>query len=253
MWERAGDGVRYVVLALVLAGAVVLARRSEGRLAALMVVLPVAVTVAVSLAGLHVFTTRNLIVVAPFACIALAAVPSAIPSRPLALAATVAVAVGAVWSFSLDRQRDRTPYDRVGETLADFGWTGREPRGPPRQASEPARASRLAPPRPSTAPTRAAGTRRVRARVRPRAEPRRARVARRPTPSSSAASAGSPPTGAARTGSAPRGPGRRRGGVDGRARRRAGRPALRPLLRAGRAAAGMRRAEAVSAWPGRLF
>ena len=127
VWERAGDGVRYVVLALVLAGAVVLARRSEGRLAALMVVLPVAVTVAVSLAGLHVFTTRNLIVVAPFACIALAAVPSAIPSRPLALAATVAVAVGAVWSFSLDRQRDRTPYDRVGRALADFGWTGAEP------------------------------------------------------------------------------------------------------------------------------
>ena len=79
VWERAGDGVRYVVLALVLAGAVVLARRREGRLAALMVVVPVAVTAVVSLAGLHVFTTRNLIVVAPFACIALAAVPSAIP------------------------------------------------------------------------------------------------------------------------------------------------------------------------------
>jgi hypothetical protein len=127
VWERAGDGLRYVVLGLVLAGAVVLACRREGRLAALMVVVPVVVTAAVSLAGLHVFTTRNLIVVAPFACIALAAVPSAIPWRPLALAATVAMAVGAVWSFSLDRQRDRTPYDRVGESMADFGWTGAEP------------------------------------------------------------------------------------------------------------------------------
>jgi hypothetical protein len=127
VWERAGDGLRYVVLGLVLAGAVVLACRREGRLAALMVVVPVAVTAAVSLAGLHVFTTRNLIVVAPFACIALAAVPSAIPWRPLALAATIAVAVGAVWSFSLDRQRDRTPYDRVGEAITDFAWTGAEP------------------------------------------------------------------------------------------------------------------------------
>ena len=127
VWERAGDGVRYVVLALVLAGAAVLARRREGRLAALMVVVPVAVAVAVSLAGLHVFTTRNLMVVAPFACIALAAVPSAIPSRPLALAATIAVAVGAVWSFSLDQQRDRTPYDRVGEAMTDLGWTAADP------------------------------------------------------------------------------------------------------------------------------
>jgi hypothetical protein len=72
-----------------------------------------------------VFTTRNLIVVAPFA-IALAAVPKRDPStaRP---GGAVAVAVGVVWSFSLDRQRDRTPYDRVGRALADFGWTGAEP------------------------------------------------------------------------------------------------------------------------------
>jgi hypothetical protein len=127
VWERAGTGVRYVVLALVLAGAVVLARRAEGRLAALMVVLPVGVAAAVSLLGVHVFTTRNLIVVSPFVFIALAALPSAIPSRALALAATVALAAGAVWSFSLDRQRDRTPFDRVGEAMADFGWTGAEP------------------------------------------------------------------------------------------------------------------------------
>ena len=80
VWERAGDGLRYLVLVLVLAGTAVLARRSEGRLAAFMVVLPVAAAVAVSLLGIHVFTTRNLIVVAPFACIALAALPSAIPS-----------------------------------------------------------------------------------------------------------------------------------------------------------------------------
>ena len=40
---------------------------------------------------------------------------------------SAAVAVGAVWSFSLDRQRDRTPYDRVGEAMTDLGWTGAEP------------------------------------------------------------------------------------------------------------------------------
>ena len=114
-----------MVLALVLAGAVVLARRREGRLAALMVVVPVAVTVAVSLAALHVFTTATSSSSPPSPASRWR--PSAIPSRPLALAATIAVAAGAVWSFSLDRQRDRTPYDRVGEAITDLGWTGAEP------------------------------------------------------------------------------------------------------------------------------
>ena len=126
-WERTGEAVRFLVLLAVLAGTVLLARKAAGRLTAMLILIPVVVTALVSVAGLHVFANRNLIVVAPFACIALAALPSAIPSRALALAAMVAVAAGAVWSYSVDRDRHRTPFDRIGETIADYGWTAGDP------------------------------------------------------------------------------------------------------------------------------
>jgi hypothetical protein len=127
VWEVAGDATRLGVLGLVLAGAIVLARRADARLAALMAVVPVAATAVVSLLGLHVFTTRNLIVVAPYAAIAVAALASLIPMRPLAYVASAAVAAAVVWTASTDLRHGRTPYDEIGATLADFGWTGREP------------------------------------------------------------------------------------------------------------------------------
>jgi hypothetical protein len=126
-WSRVGVVGRLAVVALVLAGAVVLARRREGRLCALLAVAPVPLTALVWALGLDVFTTRNLIVVAPFAGIAVAAGVSALPVRPLALAATALVAAAALWTFSIDRTLGRTPYDRVANGTVALGWTAADP------------------------------------------------------------------------------------------------------------------------------
>ena len=125
VWEGQGPGypARLVLLAAVLAGAALLARRAEGRLCALLVVVPWALTALIWLAGLRIFDTRNLLVVAPFAAIALAALVAAIPVRPLAYAAGAALAGLAIWAYSIDRDLGRTPYDDVADTLVEMGWT----------------------------------------------------------------------------------------------------------------------------------
>jgi hypothetical protein len=125
-WRRVAEDWRLVVAGLVLAGAVVLARRPAGRLTALLVVLPVMVTAVVWLLGLNVFNMRNLVVAAPFAAIALAAVPSALP-KPAALLAGAAMIAGIAWTHSIDANRSRTPFDRMADALVDFGWTADEP------------------------------------------------------------------------------------------------------------------------------
>jgi hypothetical protein len=84
---------RLAVLAVVVAGAVVLWRRGgEARLAALLATVPVALAALLWLSGGSVFTTRNLICAAPFAAVAIAAAVTALP-RPAAVAAG-AVALG---------------------------------------------------------------------------------------------------------------------------------------------------------------
>jgi hypothetical protein len=111
----------------VLAGAAVLARRAEGRLCALLAVVPWVVTALVWLAGLRIFDTRNLLVVAPFAAVCLAALVAAIPVRPLAWAAGAALAALAVWAYTIDRDLGRTPYDEIAAELVDLGWTPESP------------------------------------------------------------------------------------------------------------------------------
>ena len=129
VWQGEGPGyeARLGLLAAVLAGAVVLIRRAESRLCALLVVVPWLVTSLVWLAGLRIFDTRNLLVVAPFAAIALAALVAAIPVRPLAYAAGIGLAGLVVWSYSIDRTLGRTPYDDIGAAVAELGWTPESP------------------------------------------------------------------------------------------------------------------------------
>ena len=126
VWRRTDYNWRLVVVALVLAGAVVVARRPVGRLVALMAVLPVVLTAIVWFLGLNVFNMRNLIVVAPFVAIALAAVPSILP-KPAALLASVAM-IGAIgWIYSVQAQRERTPLDEVAQSVVQLGWTDNDP------------------------------------------------------------------------------------------------------------------------------
>ena len=129
VWRGEGPGfpARLGLLGAVLGGVAVLARRAEGRLCALLVVVPWALTALIWLAGLRIFDTRNLLVVAPFAAIALAALVAAIPVRPLAYAAGAALRGLAVWAYSIDRDLGRTPYDDVGDALVEMGWTPEAP------------------------------------------------------------------------------------------------------------------------------
>jgi hypothetical protein len=126
VWRRAGDNWRLVVLALVLAGALALARRPAGRLVSLLAVVPMGLTAIVWILGLHVFNVRNLVIVVPFAAIAIAALPSVLP-RPAALLACLAMLAGVGWIYSVDRERGRTPFDQIAATLTQFGWTGSDP------------------------------------------------------------------------------------------------------------------------------
>ncbi len=128
VWEEGPDlRLRLVFLGVVLAGAAMLARRAEGRLCALLVVVPWLVTALVWLAGLRIFDTRNLLVVAPFAAIALAALVAAIPVRPLAYAAGAGLAALAVWAYWIDRDLGRTPYNDIDAALVELGWTAGMP------------------------------------------------------------------------------------------------------------------------------
>ena len=129
VWEGQGPGfpARLGLIGAVLGGAAVLARRAEGRLCALLVVVPWALTALIWLAGLRIFDTRNLLIVAPFAAIALAALVAAIPVRPLAYAAGATLAGLAIWAYSIDRDLGRTPYDDVADTLVEMGWTPEAP------------------------------------------------------------------------------------------------------------------------------
>ncbi|HXV94911.1 MAG TPA: glycosyltransferase family 39 protein [Gaiellaceae bacterium] len=129
VWQGEGPGfpARLGLLVAILAGAAVLARRAEGRLCALLAVVPWVVTALVWLAGLRIFDTRNLLVVAPFAAVCLAALVAAIPVRPLAWAAGATLAAVAVWTYTIDRDLGRTPYDEIAAELVDLGWTPESP------------------------------------------------------------------------------------------------------------------------------
>ena len=125
VWQGQGPGypARVMLLAAVLAGAALLARRAEGRLCAFLAVVPWVVTALIWLAGLRIFDTRNLLVVAPFAAMCLAALVAAIPLRPLAYAAGAVLAGLALWAYSIDRDLARTPYDEITAELVELGWT----------------------------------------------------------------------------------------------------------------------------------
>ena len=109
------------VLVPVVAGAVCLWRRGdEGRLYALLTVVPVAAAYVVWAAGPDIFNTRNLLPVAPFAMIAVAALLAALP-RPLALAGA-GTAIGIAVAATLEAPPVAPPADRYAQVLVQEGW-----------------------------------------------------------------------------------------------------------------------------------
>ena len=123
----AGEAVaRVAVLVVVLAGSWALARTEAGRLAAALAVLPVALATVLWLAGADVFTTRNVLCAAPFACMAVAGALAALP-RPAALGAGVAAVVLAAAGLVHERTLAPPNYDRIADALVVAGWRFGDP------------------------------------------------------------------------------------------------------------------------------
>jgi hypothetical protein len=123
----AGEAVaRVAVLVVVLVGSWALARTETGRLAAALAVLPVTLAAVLWLAGADVFTTRNVLCAAPFACVAVAAAVAALP-RPAAIVAGVAAVGLAAAGFAHERTLGPPDYDRLADALVAEGWRFGDP------------------------------------------------------------------------------------------------------------------------------
>lgn len=118
-----GVAVSAVLALPVLAAAVLLLRRPEGRLCALFVLVPfLGVTVFATLSEERVFNTRNLIGIAPFAAIALAWGCASLPWRRVSYAAGALAGALVVAGFAYGEVGlGRTPYHRIAEELLAQG------------------------------------------------------------------------------------------------------------------------------------
>jgi mannosyltransferase len=126
------DGVLYglariaVSVALVV-GVVVMWRRRGGTEIVALALLPVAGAALVWALGEPVFNERNLLSVAPYIAILVAAAISALPGRLVAPAAVMGIAAavaGAAWAQAT---LGRIEYDRVADALVEEGWTANDP------------------------------------------------------------------------------------------------------------------------------
>ncbi len=111
-------------VALVALGAWRLRGSCEGRLVGALALGPLLLAVLVWAAGVRIFTLRNLVEIAPFVAIALAAVPTLLPRRAaVVVAAACAVAAPVVW-----RQENATPpYQTIASALVRVGWQPSSP------------------------------------------------------------------------------------------------------------------------------
>lgn len=116
-----------LVLAGVVVGSALLARRSDaGLLCALLALTPFAAASLVWLAGPRIFDVRNLIGAGPFSAIALAALAAALP-RVAATAAACLAAALLVYGFTEGDRVKPVSYDRVADALVSEGWSTRDP------------------------------------------------------------------------------------------------------------------------------
>jgi hypothetical protein len=102
-------------------------RRREGTAIVALALLPIAGAALVWALGEPVFNERNLLSVAPFIAILVAAAPSALPSRlvaPIAVVGIAAAVAGAAWAQAT---LGRIEYDRVAAALVGEGWTVDDP------------------------------------------------------------------------------------------------------------------------------
>ena len=114
--------IRLLFALLVLAGALTLLRRRRSELAALLAVVPVALTALIWLLGPHIFNERNLLVSLPFAAVSVGKLVGQVP-RPLSaviLLALSAVVAVSLWDWEVDY--GRSSYNGIAAALVAEGW-----------------------------------------------------------------------------------------------------------------------------------
>jgi hypothetical protein len=121
-----GAAIALALVALTLFGSMRLWRQSpRGGLCALSAVLPAVLAALFWAAGLPVFAPRNLLSIAPFAAVAIAAGLAGLPRRIVPLAAVAGIV--AMSAAYLDASPTRAEYDRVAQALVEEGWQARDP------------------------------------------------------------------------------------------------------------------------------
>ena len=115
------------LLLAVVAGAALLARASVlGRLWALLAVTPVALGLAVWLAGVRIYDVRNLIAAGPFAAVAVVALVARLP-RSTAAVACAGLCCLLVLGYVRSDRVTPVAYDRIAQALVAEGWQQGDP------------------------------------------------------------------------------------------------------------------------------
>jgi hypothetical protein len=115
------------LLVAVLAGAFLLGRTSElGRLWAMLAVVPVALGLALWLAGIRIYDVRNLIGVGPFAAVAVASLVARLPRRTATVACAGLCCLLLVGFVRSNRVKP-VAYDRIAQALVAEGWRQGDP------------------------------------------------------------------------------------------------------------------------------
>lgn len=115
------------LLLAVLVGAVLLARASAlGRLWALLAIAPVALGIALWLAGVRIYDVRNLIGAGPFAAVAVAALIARLPRHTMTFACA-AVCCFLLLGYARSSRVKPVAYDRIAQALVAEGWRPGDP------------------------------------------------------------------------------------------------------------------------------
>jgi hypothetical protein len=120
-------GLARLAVTLAVAGAAVaLWRRREASAVVTLALLPIAAAAALWAAGAPIFNERNLLPVAPFLAILVAATVAELPAHARRLGAAAAIAVTLAGAAYAQVTLGRVAYDSVASTIAGFGWTSRD-------------------------------------------------------------------------------------------------------------------------------
>jgi hypothetical protein len=125
------DGLLYglarLAVTLAVAGAAVaLWRQREGRAVVFLGLLPIAAAAALWAAGAPIFNERNMLPVAPFLAILVAAAVAELPKHWRSLGAATAIAVTVAGAAYAQATLGRVRYDAVAEAITHSGWTRRD-------------------------------------------------------------------------------------------------------------------------------